>query len=726
MINWIIVVSQCKRTLSIVLTFTTILLAVFSAFCNGPDSLKEMVAGQVYGKDYMSILNKAASYAIQDLPLAIAYTEHALEAAKKSGNYKAVYTVHRETGFFYEDNNQLANALSSYQKALASAQSGSDKPLMLTIYTDLAITHRKLGNYKEAKNIHLNSLKLAEIEKDLKMIEYNYHGLGYLYEIIGDYDKALQYYFKSLKYAENRGSAKGVVTTYQNISLTYIKLGQIELGLEAIGKAYQLCLEQNDTMQIAHVLSDYSEVLCELKEFDHALKKIHAALKVYKNLSWKPYIARSLVKIADIYTKKKENKVAHGYFLEALKLEQFISHEDLALLYNKLGQLQLQLGNAEKAEQAFLSSLQLAESHDYKKLIQSNNTQLYQIYKQQAKHQKALEHLSTATTVKDYLINEDKSKRIAEMQFRFDVEKSEREIQLLKLQQNRLLLAGSSLIFAFVLIFLAYIIKLRGKNNRTLLHKNEEIQAQNVKLKESNEVLNQFAYVAAHDLKEPLRNIGSFINLIQKKYGRQFNQEANEYMGFVTDSVKKLNNLLTDLLEYSRISGQEAKKEVSNLNEVLERVLRQMRESIRQKNVLIHYPEQLPSIQIDKNHLAHLLRHLISNAIKFTDQQPQITINAKRVKDKVLISIRDNGIGIDKAFGSKIFNLFHQLDKQHHYDSTGMGLSICKNIVEKYDGNIWFESSNGNGTTFFISMPQSALIISPTTSHHTPANVPTY
>ena len=296
------------------------------------------------------------------------------------------------------------------------------------------------------------------------------------------------------------------------------------------------------------------------------------------------------------------------------------------------------------------------------------------------------------------------------MQFRFDAEKSEKEIQLLKLRQNKILLIGSSFIFGCIVLFLVYLIKMRGRNNKALMRKNDEIQVQNVKLKESNEVLNQFAYVAAHDLKEPLRNIGSFINLIQMKYGKQFNQEANEYMGFVTGSVKKLNNLLTDLLEYSRISSQQPQRATTDLNKIIETVLRNLREPIRNKEAMIHYPNQLPKLQMSKSHLTQLMQNLISNAIKFTDQKPEVTIKANRIKENILLTIQDNGIGINEEYGNRIFNLFQQLDKNEVYDGTGMGLTICKNIVDKYDGDIWFDSVPAGGTIFHISLPQRTTI----------------
>ena len=190
---------------SFLLKFKAILIVLFfygiatttSIWANNIDSLKTTLANDVAGKDITGILDLAAKNAAEDLPLAIAYSAIALEKAKKLKNFKEIYRIHRETGFFYEDNNQLSDALMAYHNALEAAIKVDDYKLKLSIYTDLAITHRKLGNYKRTKDYHQKALELAQSTDDLKMTEYSYHGLGFLYETIGDYDKAIEYYLKS-------------------------------------------------------------------------------------------------------------------------------------------------------------------------------------------------------------------------------------------------------------------------------------------------------------------------------------------------------------------------------------------------------------------------------------------------------------------------------------------------------------------------------------------------
>ena len=673
-------------------------------FAQQQPSLEELKS-QVEGKSVLEILEIAYRLHQENLDLALRYTDLALEKARQNEEHRDIFNIYRDIGFYYENNNQLDKGLSYYYKANELAEQYKDKELTLIICTDLAITHRKLGQYQETKKFHLKSLELAKQTNDLPSVEYSYHGLGLLYETIGDYDKAIELYFKSLEVAEKRGTAVGVITTLQNIGVTFLKLGNTQKALDNIEQAHQLATSENDSALVANVLHDYGTILMEGNRYNEAKRKFEGAISIYKSLHSKGSMARSYMHLAQLHTEKGDYERAQQYFLQCLSFQEYLSIINTAYLFNKLGFLYLKRDKIADAKVTFEKSLHLAQKHDYKNLIQSNSQQLYELYSNNQNPRKAIEYLQLSANTKRYLYGEDKSKRIAEMQFQFDAAKREKEIYALQLQENKILLIGSCCIFLVFLAFMILTIRLKGRNNQNLSVKNEEILSQNIKLKASNEVLKQFAYVAAHDLKEPLRNIGSFINLLQIKYGKGFNEEANEYMGFVKTGVKRLNNLLNDLLEYSQISAQTAEDERVDINQVISIVLKNLRDTIHRNDATIHSTCELPYLNISKLHLTQLLQNLIANAIKFTEQVPVIVISCHQEKDSAVITIKDNGIGISQAAGDKIFNLFHRINKTASYEGTGIGLTICKNIVDKYDGAIWFDSVMGEGTTFYIRLP---------------------
>lgn len=678
------------------------------------DSLKVSVARETKDQSFLSLIKLSNAHAHKDIDLALAYIGIAYDNALKGNQFKDLFYAQREAGFLYEDNNQLEKALSAYQGALATAKEFKNNMLLLTIYTDLAIVHEKLGKYKIAKDFHLEAIELAEKEGDLETFENSYHGIGSLYERVGDYDQAFEYYLKSLSIAEERKSESGVILTLQNISNTHSHTKNEKLALENIERAYRLSLNLDNPVLTADVLHDYAKILNTHGYYDKALEKQLASLKIYREIENKNAIARGLINIGDIYTNKKMYEEAKKYFFECFQEKEYISTNGFAQLYNKLGNLYLKLDNIKESEKAFLKSLEVSEQNDFKGLSQKTNYSLYSIYQGKGQHKAALKRLEEYTRLNDYILDEEKTKTLTELQFKFDVEKSEREIQSLMLRQNRILFLASSFFFICMIIFLIYFVRLKGNNNKMLKHKNEEINDQNIRLEESNEVLKQFAYVAAHDLKEPLRNIGSFVSLIQKRYGHQFNEEANEYMGFVIKGVKRMNSLLGDLLQYSKITEQSAEMELIKLEEVLEEVSCNLREKIIRKKAVIDIPKSMPSIRMSRIHLVQIFQNLIGNALKFVETDPQVEIKGVVENDCFIISVKDNGIGINKDYEDKVFNLFHQLNKRQQYGGTGIGLTICKNIVDKYDGKIWFESELKKGTTFFISLPISMVETEPT------------
>jgi PAS domain S-box-containing protein len=225
------------------------------------------------------------------------------------------------------------------------------------------------------------------------------------------------------------------------------------------------------------------------------------------------------------------------------------------------------------------------------------------------------------------------------------------------------------------------------------------------KLKVSNKELEQFAYVASHDLQEPLRMVTSFTQLLERQYKGQFDKDADEYIGFIVEGSKRMKYLIDDLLEFSRLNTQAREFESVLLEITLEDVLRNLTPSIKENNVQISH-DLLPTIIGDPSQINQLLQNLITNAIKFHgDESPQIHISAEESKGEWIISISDKGIGIDIEHQEQIFRIFKRLHTREKYEGTGIGLAICKRIVEKHNGRIWVESELGKGSTFYFTIP---------------------
>ena len=224
-------------------------------------------------------------------------------------------------------------------------------------------------------------------------------------------------------------------------------------------------------------------------------------------------------------------------------------------------------------------------------------------------------------------------------------------------------------------------------------------------LKRSNEDLSRFAYAASHDLQEPLRTIISYTQLFTSRYKNLIDDKADKYVNFILDGTMRMRTLITDLLAYSRIETHGIHFKPTNCQDIIEDALSNLNASIKEKNAIINY-DGLPTINGDPSHLTQLFQNLISNAIKFcTVNSPVIHISTKKVEHEWQFSVKDNGIGIDSKYFERIFVIFQRLHTRQEYPGTGIGLAICKKIVERHEGRIWVESEIGKGSTFYFTIP---------------------
>jgi signal transduction histidine kinase len=282
--------------------------------------------------------------------------------------------------------------------------------------------------------------------------------------------------------------------------------------------------------------------------------------------------------------------------------------------------------------------------------------------------------------------------------------------QLSNLEHNRIFLAfglGLSALIVFSLLRFFYL--RQRKNQQNLELRNAELEAQVRKLQESNDILRQFAYTSAHDLKEPLRNISGFVGVIQRRYASLLPEEAQEFMGYITGGVSRMNNLLSGLLQYSTIQmeKQQTEHESVDIEKVITDVKDNLQLAIVEKNATVQCLGSFPKIGMSYLHSTQLFQNLISNSLKFVTETPIVQIGSQQTEKEVIITVQDNGIGMKQEYNNKVFQLFQRL-RASNEEGNGVGLTICKNIVEKYNGKIWFESTEGHGTCFFISLPKAA------------------
>jgi light-regulated signal transduction histidine kinase (bacteriophytochrome) len=253
------------------------------------------------------------------------------------------------------------------------------------------------------------------------------------------------------------------------------------------------------------------------------------------------------------------------------------------------------------------------------------------------------------------------------------------------------------------------------------LRAEEKLKQTMADLERSNKELEQFAYVASHDLQEPLRMVSSYTQLLARRYQGQLDADADDFIAYAVDGANRMQRLINDLLAYSRVGTRGKPFAPTDCNSVLGQARVNLSMVIEESSALVTNDE-LPTVMADEGQLVQLFQNLIGNAIKFrSEKPPYVHVSAQRIKDSEIpnpkseirnpkseswvFSVRDNGIGIDPQYHERIFVIFQRLHKKEEYPGTGMGLAICKRIVERHGGKIWVESEPGEGSTFYFTIP---------------------
>lgn len=265
------------------------------------------------------------------------------------------------------------------------------------------------------------------------------------------------------------------------------------------------------------------------------------------------------------------------------------------------------------------------------------------------------------------------------------------------------------------------------EKNRLLEQQTTEIEATNTKLalqqtqlkatseqlrenldslKISYEELEQFSFIASHDLKTPLRSITSFTQLLEKKYEHILDEDAKVYLKFIVEGTNKMNNILNDLIDFSKTSNKNAHFSPTDLNDVVDTVLFNLQKNIEETKAVV-VTQKLPVLHIYKTGMLHLFQNLLGNSLKFAkkDKAPEIKINAEKTDDYWMFTVQDNGLGLEEDFQQKAFQPFQRINNLEK-PGTGMGLAICKKIVQIHGGDIWYKSKVGEGSSFNFTIKQ--------------------
>ncbi len=585
---------------------------------------------------------------------------------------------------------QLAILRSDYKKAQALAEaclreieaSTSEYHYLSTeayhLLTQICLKRQDYASMLEyCQPLLEGSQRWGDVEKELDALNY----LAVYYGTLSDYKRAMQFLLEALDKSKAIQYRRVAGRCLVNIATIYAHFFNYE---EALSRNLTALSEYGDVLEAnnrAIVLNNVGNVYYELDRYQEALQYFQQSLEVAESAQYREMMALSMAQIS-------RNKTALGQLDAALELANAAQE-----LIQELGDVNgreinlLNLGNIhflrEDYERAIILTSQGIVAAK-RRNDEANEIRGYQllakIHQQLGDYEKALQYQLIYSTAQETFAKERLDRQVMDLEVQYSIKDKQSKIEQLT-KENQL--------------------------QALLLEQKDQIVKQNAQLLQANEELRQFAYVASHDLKEPLRMIGSYTQLIFRRHGQDFDQDSQSYFDFVSEGVNRMNNLLDALLRYATIGKTDEEFEEVRLNDAIELAVINLRVSIEETEAVINIP-QLPTVRSIQSLLIQLFQNLISNAIKFRKPgtQPVVHLGAVEAEEEVIVSVKDNGIGIAPEYQERIFVIFQRLHTRVRYEGAGIGLSICQKIMQRLGGRIWIESEVNQGATFFIALPK--------------------
>jgi signal transduction histidine kinase len=646
--------------------------------------------------------------------------------AQKSGSsdYATLYSIHSKLGELYghEGSEEYDKAIDHYLKAHEAAKQLEDLEKIAECLFYLGYSNDRQNNYQDALLYYADLIEMDDGYFKSPYKRKAYSQMSSIHQSIGDYKAAFEHQMQALSIYDIENDTLGKVNAHYNIGNIFYYQSQYHKALEHYQKSKSFADNLKNERATYACLAALGPVHEKLGNYHKSMEYNERSLILAEELNYKTGIAYAKGNIATNYKKQGKMDLAEQAIKESLALKNEVNDRvgtigssiDLSNLYLEWNKPKLALPYL---EQALATSIKVDAKGRQPEIY---NT-LAAVYDKMNDPVKALFYTKKYITLKDSLISEKTLEEMGQSKQRYQIREQEHEIALLK-KNNEI---RKQQFYIFAIAFVAFLMflwwykskldyqnkvnRLLGEKNSLLADKNEEIHIKNKQLENSNEDLAQFAYVASHDLKEPLRMINSYTNLLSRRYNDLFDESGKEFMFYVVDAVKRMETLLDDLLDFSRAGTQPAPTKFISLKDVLVIVEANLRHRLQTLNAtLIIKDEHLPKVKAHRTILIQLLQNLVSNGVKFKgERDPQVIIDCKREENQYVLSVADNGIGISKENLVKVFEMFRRLHTRDEYEGTGIGLATCKRIVTTWGGDIWVKTTENVGSTFFFSFPIS-------------------
>lgn len=616
-----------------------------------------------------------------------------------------VVRAYLKVGKSYTDTGAYAEAIPPYRQALSIAQDFDSDSLQAEIHYLLGYIYYLLGDYPQSLDHQKALFSLNENHTSPRLKARTYALTSSIYLNIGDIDQSVDYQQMALEAMEVSGDSIGFAYNLYLLSTTYFNQGVYQRAMLFVDSAYKISTLINWDLMIYSSLAEKGDILLELGNYDEAMKYADWSARYADSISYPLGIAYSMGLKGDIFARTFRQDSAIHYLKKGQKLNAELGYRagKISTLV-ALGRVYSSVENYDLALEALNDALAEIDATGMSLTTDNILEVMAETHFRAGNMKEAYEYNVRHSKLRDSLFNDQVVQKIAQLSAGYEIRKTEKEkIAAVESERNKLYLKGGII----ALVLLALLALVLFSRYRLQTRANELLNFKNSELARTNQELEQFAYVASHDLKEPLRMIGSYVGLLKRKYPRLFDSDAKEYMTFIEEGVTRMDTLLKDLMLYARINEEESAFVLSDVDQVVKSALKFLRPTIEESGADITI-SWMPRVMANPSQLNQLFLNLISNALKYRGEAPpRISISSRETEDEVIFLVEDNGIGIEEAYQENIFSIFQRLHQREQYEGTGIGLAICRKIADNHNGHIWVESTPGQGSTFYFAIPRN-------------------
>lgn len=697
------------------------------------DSIK-YTTGIANAYNYLGSLSLKQGFA----PIALEHYFKSLQIRIEGKNPLEIASSYNNIALAYKDLNQPDKSIENYNKALEYRTKSGNKSLIANTLNEIGSLYWKIGRHEKALEYYFRSIKIRYESGNKTEVADSYVNIGNLFNNLESYEKSKEYYLLALNIYNDVNQQQKIANTLTLLGNIEIKQNQAE-ALSYYNKALDIRRELGIKKDIASSLNNMGSVYVELNQLSKALDYYKEALDMRNEIEDNYGIMTTLNNIGELFLKNNNQIVAVNYFTKVLELAKSKGNDFyMSLCARKLAEIAIKDNVLKQAPRLLELALSAGKKTENAELIRNAELAYYKYYQKIANYELALKSFVNYTHISDSLADLKKNQKMLSLEQSLELEKKnnelkaiENEVRLLRQDKDMQKMAISKqkhlrnglLLISILTILLAILLWNRNKikkrtNNK--LHQQYEI------IKKTNEILiiredelnklsalkDKYFSVIAHDIKNPLSALINLSRIIVDKIDTLKPKEIQDFSRMIYQSANNLNGLLENLLYWARSNSNNLQfdPEPVKLVTIVNNVIALNKLSIMQKNITIKNDvNDQYEIYADIQMVTSIFRNLISNAIKFSKENGNITIHAENRGRMIEISVKDEGIGMSKEDIERIFDLNKQITTNgtHNETGTGLGLILVKEFIEKNQGEISVKSEKGIGSIFTFTLPNS-------------------